>query len=113
MSEYKYRLVEDCLLIKQLDLLANEIHRLGGSPFHNRDFEPFVVSHEPIEFPHIDSDVEFNYEILLEHICDESIILDGEEYIRSSILGWNMSNSDDGAKTIRHDWYSVDEKEDS
>lgn len=108
MSEYKYRLVKDSLLIQQLDILSRQPE---GSPFRNRDFEPFVVSHEPIEFPHIGPDVESNYEILLEHICDESIILDGEEYIRSSILGWNMSNPDDGAKTIRHDWYSVDEKE--
>lgn len=33
MSKYKYRLVDDALLIQQLDILANEALRLGESPF--------------------------------------------------------------------------------
>ncbi len=105
MSKYKYRLVKDSLLIQQLDILSRQPE---GSPFRNREFEPFVVSQVPMEFSHKDSDVEFDYEILLEHICDESIILDGEEYVRSSILGWDTENLDDGAELIRHDWYLVD-----
>ena len=106
MSKYKYRLIEDALLIQQLDILANEAQRLGESPFRNKWFEPFSVSPKLAVF--VDLSNEFEHNILVEYISDESFFCEGEEYVRASVICSDTGNSSNDKKLIRHDWYLVD-----
>jgi len=105
MSKYKYRLVEDSLLIQQLDILSRQPE---GSPFRNRKFEPFSVSPKLAAFEDLSN--EFEHNILVEYISDESFFCEGEEYVRASIMCSDTGNPNNDKKLIRHDWYLIEEE---